>query len=93
MKSFPDCYILPDHLLPQDVDSVAADFTSRFTQSAKSCFGTPSETFPRPKKFIPWWNTDCRDAVRARRRATKDFSSHPAEHKFLRYKRLTATAR
>lgn len=41
---------------------------------------------------VPWSTDKCGDAIRARRRALRHFQAHPAQEKFIAFKRLLAVA-
>ena len=78
---------------PNDVQSIATDFTSRLAASADACFGPPSAPSSALKKRTPWWNENCRIAVRDRRRAFRLFQRRPTMVNLEEYLNLTDVAK
>jgi hypothetical protein len=74
-----------------DVDTMVDHFTNAVVQAAAMNIALSSL---RPLRFpVPWWTDECRDAIRARKRALNQFQIHPIQENLVSFKRLCAAAR
>jgi hypothetical protein len=74
-----------------DVDSMVDHFTNAVVQAAG--MNIPRSSI-RPRRVpVPWWTDECRDAIRVRKRALKQFQIHPIQEKLVSFKCLSAAAR
>jgi hypothetical protein len=74
-----------------DVDSMLDHFTNAIFQVA--VMNIPRSSI-RPRRVpVPWWIDECRDAIRGRKRALKQFQIHPIQKNLFSFKRLRAAAR
>jgi hypothetical protein len=75
----PDVFYLLDH------------FTNAVVQA--TAMNIPWSSI-RPRRVpVPLWTVDCSDAIRARKRALKQFQIHPIQENLVSFKRLRAAAR
>jgi hypothetical protein len=66
-------------------------FTNAVVQAA--AMNIPRSSI-RPRRYqVPWWTDECRDAIRARKRALEQFQTHPIQENLVSFKRLRAAAR
>jgi hypothetical protein len=48
----------------------------------------------RPRRVsVPWWTDECRDAIRARKRALKQFQIHPIQDNLVSFEHLHVASR
>jgi hypothetical protein len=74
-----------------NVDSMVGHFTNAVVQAA--AVNIPRSSI-RPRRVpVPRWTDECRDAIRARKRALKQFQIHPIQENLVSFKRLLAAAR
>ena len=74
-------------LIPDSVES----FTSEIIKAAEASIPKTSGT---PRRIpVPWWTDDCRDALRARRRAFRKFDKHSTTDNLIAFRKARAVAR
>jgi hypothetical protein len=73
------------------VDSMVDMFTHAVLRASEQSIPRSSS---KPRRVpVPWWTEECRDAIRARKRALKQFENHPIQENLISFKRLRAAAR
>lgn len=91
--TFQTLYKESDLHMPSDIDTIVDDFTKRITESANLAFGIPKESKSNISKRTPWWNSDCKKAIKERNRAQRKAEKHPTTDNLLRLRKLSAIAR
>ena len=79
---------------PEDfdhIDDMVGYFTANVFNAAKSCIRRSSGRMK--KKCVPWWNDDCKEALRHKRRAWNKYRRNKSEENFIDFKRTNALAR
>jgi hypothetical protein len=66
-------------------------FTNAVVQDA--AMNIPRSSIRPRHVLVPWWTDECLDAIRARKRALKQFQILPIQDNLLIFKRLRAAAR
>jgi hypothetical protein len=74
-----------------DVDSMVDYFTNAVVQAA--AMNIPRSSIKPFRDSVPWCTDECRDAIRARKRALKQFQIHPIQVNLVSFKCLRAAAR
>jgi hypothetical protein len=73
-----------------DLDSMMDHFTNDVVQAAT--MNIPRSSI-RPRRVpVPWWTDECHDAIRARKRALKQFQIQLIQENLVSFKRLRAAA-
>ena len=67
-----------------------ADFTSSLTEISKECI---PQTSTNPTKSNPWYNDDCKEAIKQRKQALSKFKRSPNTNNFNDIKVVRAKAR
>nr|CAH7715731.1 unnamed protein product [Callosobruchus chinensis] len=67
------------------------DFTKAINQAID--ISTPKIKQMDNKIPVPWWNDDCKIAIKKRKQAINKFKSHPNTCNFIEYKKVKAHAR
>ena len=69
---------------------LVADFTSSLTDISNTCI---PKTSTNPKKSNPWYNDDCKNAIRQRKHALANFCKYPTKENLNKVKTQRAKAR
>ena len=69
---------------------LVADFTSSLTDISNTCI---PKTSTNPKKSNPWYNDDCKNAIRQRKHALAKFCKYPTKENLNKVKTQRAKAR
>ena len=69
---------------------LVADFTSSLTDISNTCI---PKTSTNPKKSNPWYNDDCKNAIRQRKPALANFCKYPTKENLNKVKTQRAKAR
>ena len=69
---------------------LVADFTSSLTEISNACI---PKTSTNPKKSNPWYNDDCKKAIRQRKHALSKFCKYPTKENLNNVKNQRAKAR
>lgn len=72
---------------PNDIDTVAKDFSERLLKTAEKHIGRTSGKLLIRKSAI-WWDTECCDALRNMRKAKRKLIKYPTQPNIEKYKRL-----
>ena len=70
---------------PHNIETVAEEFINRLNQSASQCIRKSSGKI-KIRKSLPWWDTECGDAVNRRKRAYRKLLSHPTQENITEYR-------
>lgn len=74
-----------------DVDSRVQNVTQSIIQAAEKAVPLTSS---KPRRIpVPWWNEECSEAVRMRKRALRIFSKRPTTENLEAFRKLRAKAR
>ena len=68
----------------------AEDFTSIILDSADQSIPKTSD---QPRRSVPWWTKECRDAIRARERAFRRFDRNSTTENAIAFRKARAFAR
>lgn len=79
---------LETHLISNDP---IEKFTETILTIADKCI--PKSSTDSKKPFYPWWNNNCGDAIKKRRKAFNLFKKHPTKTNLINYKQAFAKAR
>jgi len=74
-----------------DVNSCAAAVTSMIISAATTCI--PKSTVNEKKKIVPWWNDECKNAIKNRNNAFRILRKHLSQDNLVDYQRKRAMAR
>ena len=81
---------LQTHLF-EDVDDPISQFSSTLHNIAEQCI---PKTSANPKRFNkPWYNDECKEAIRERKKALRDFNVRPTTANLSNFKIFRAKAR
>ncbi|ORD93096.1 RTJK, partial [Enterospora canceri] len=75
----------------EDTDTMVSNATHSILHAAEACI--PKTSTIHTKHGVPWWTTDCRQALRERNRRYRYFSQQPSQANFMAYKKARAQAR
>lgn len=76
---------------PEEEPLFVERFTSLLLNAAHGCIPRTSGHPRRPP--VPWWSDQCRDAIRARRRAFRQFNRHSTESNLIAFRQARAATR
>ena len=93
LSNFSKSYIESEIQMPNDINSLAFDLVSRINISAESNFKCTNPFKNTKSKSTPWWNWDCAEAVKRRRKAHRLFVNHPTTENKIEYSKLTAISK
>lgn len=79
-----------DDLLDAPIDDLVEHITNQIITVANNNIPSTSTT---PKKCVPWWNKNIKEAIAARRKSLSIFKTFPTTENFINFKRLRAKAR
>lgn len=88
-ESFPTLPIFDDALNTTDI---ARDFTNLLISHANSC-SPPMRSSNSQRKMVPWWNDECKKAIRERRKALKQLKKNYSLENHVHFQKLRARAR
>ncbi|XP_072384390.1 uncharacterized protein [Diabrotica undecimpunctata] len=77
--------------LPEDPDIALDSLVSLITLAAQTHIGTC--TISSSRKTVPWWNTECKKAIRESKTALNKYRRIRTESNLLKFKQLKAIAR
>ena len=79
---------------PEDfnqIDDMVEYFTTTIFNAANNCIKRSCGRIN--KKSVPWWNNDCKEALRHKRRAWNKYRRNKSEENFIAFKKANAIAR
>jgi exonuclease III len=74
-----------------DVNIFNNKLVNEIIQSAEEII--PKSTGVRCTKNVPWWNNDCKEAIKARNKAFRQLKKHHSQDTLILYKRAQAKVR
>jgi ribonuclease HI len=90
-KRFAALADLSSSRLETDVPSKVKNITETLVKAAEESI---PQTSTKPRRIpVPWWNQDCDDAIKARKKALRIFSRRPTKENLMEFRRLRAKAR
>lgn len=92
LDQFATVYIPSMLMQPTTTEELAADLTARISEAATSCFHIAGE-HTNKRKHTPWWTTECREAVKNRRKSYSIFHRHPTTENWITFKKNSAIAK
>ena len=91
IPKFRDALKITELVLPSSTDDIVRDFNERIQKSADTAFHVAQQV--QTKKRTCWWDEECSEAVRTRRRARRNLEQNPNEENVELLKQATAEAR
>jgi len=90
---FKNCYTAYEIQCPTDINTTVKDLTNRITSDANKAFGIPSESVNTNSKRTPWWNKECFEAIKNRRKAKRAAEKNPTSENLATLKELTTLSK
>ena len=85
------CETRISEVLVSDSDPVAS-FSDVLIEIARTCIPKKAVSLKSSPR-VPWFSSECREAIRARKTAHRKFVRHPTEENWINFKKLKAKAK